>query len=154
MTAPEQIWIWPEKDHGRHIVSEPGEVYPAGSWQYRRADLPPTDADYAALQARVAELETHPMVLVELRDELAGQKARAEAAEALLPEAVKAGMLEGAKLIAPKGEQPDVDPSNTGDIREEAFWLADRNASTRIRALASEPASIAYIVAKLKEGRG
>ena len=54
------------------------------------------------LQAHVAELERSRWALVgdkiNLRSELIYVEARAEAAEALLPEAVKAGMLYGAKV--------------------------------------------------------
>lgn len=81
-------------------------------------------------------------------------RARAEAAEALLSKAVKVGMMEGAKMIHPEGEKPDVDPSNMGDVQDEAFWLADMNASNRLCALAEDPETIARIVASLKEDRG
>jgi len=107
------------------------------------------------LEARVAELEKSRMVLIgdkiNLRSELAYVQFRAEAAEALLSEAVKAGMLEGSEIIQPKWERPDVDTSNMGDVQEEAFWLADMNAATRLRALADDPETIARIVAQVKE---
>lgn len=65
--------------------------------------------DYAALQSRVAELEAeqerdHENINIKADfiektiNQLAAEQARAEAAEALLPEAVKAWMLEGVKV--------------------------------------------------------
>ena len=122
---------------------------------YKETDIDNLTARAEAAEARAAELEAERDVYVGISATWCSMMhGKLIAAEALLSEAVKAGMLEGAKMIQPAGEKPDVDPSNMGDVQDEAFWLADRNASTRIRALASEPASIARIVAQLKEDRG
>jgi len=95
--------------------------------------------DYAALQARVAELGRElnqakygqpDFAWSVHKQALADAVERAEAAEALLSEAVKAGMLECAKAV-----------HNPYDAK-------------LIQALSSDPETIARIVAQVKEGRG
>lgn len=73
---------------------------------------------------------------------------RIKALEALLSEAVKAGMLEGAKTCNDRGGAEQV---NYGLNRGTQNYFRARDA---IRALADDPETIARIVAQLKEGRG
>ena len=105
-------------------------------------------------EGRVAELEAE-------RDGLEGARivnrtairllqARAEAAEALLSEAVKAGMMEGAKA-ADCGCLPD--KSDCLAVKN-SVPICYRDGAAEIHALSSDPATIARIVAQLKEGRG
>ena len=115
--------------------------------------------EITALSARVAELEAE-------RDDLShtlmgrGSEtgaaprlvkrafARAEAAEALLSEAVKEGMLEGARACNDRGGAEQV---NYGLNRGTQNYFRARDV---IRALADDPETIARIVAQVKEGRG
>jgi hypothetical protein len=112
-------------------------------------------SDYAALQARVAELEAErdaiaqqfdkeddrPALMARIIIRSINNEVRAEAAEALLSEAVKAGMLRaiGIAYIA-CAETPD---ETSVDAVADAIETA-----------ASDPETIARIVASLKEGRG
>ncbi|MDX5412874.1 MAG: hypothetical protein LPK02_07485 [Rhodobacterales bacterium] len=85
--------------------------------------------------------------------------ARLEAAEAMLSEAVKAGMLEGAKAANEKETYWNtVANEKRQSGKDDNFACASANSAWRvaddIRAVASDPETIARIVAQLKEGRG
>lgn len=67
-------------------------------------------------------------------------------AEALLSEAVKAGMLEGASVCDCRDREKDDSMYLVGCID------ASQANAKRIRALASDPETIASIVAQVKEG--
>ena len=118
-------------------------------------------ADYAALQARVAELEAERDALLGWRTIAESNRAmaqswqaRAESAEALLSEAVKAGMLEGAGLSIQMSEKRESE--QTSFIDDTATHEADFGGqiAEAIRGAAYDPETIARIVAQLKEGRG
>ena len=150
-------------------------------------------SDYAALQARVAELGRElnqakygqpDFAWSVHKQALADAVERAEAAEALLPEAVKAGMLYGAKVkplvwgyhpcgaiaAPPTGHAYIIDtrmkgrcysvkgfnPERQFASLDEAKVAAQADYEQRIRTAMDEPdpETIARIVAQLKEGRG
>lgn len=121
--APETIWV---KPHGHY---NSGKWLHAGNWYdgpspaegyvdpYTRKDLP--DVRIAELEAKVGELSW--LRESDFRAELA--TARNEALE------------EAAKVVEPRGPEPDVDYSNHGDTAELASWHADNGSAKGIRSL-------------------
>ena len=106
--------------------------------------------DYTALRSRVAELEAERDMLEETQQGVyeAGVshwQARAEAAEALLSEAVKAGMLEAADVAKRMSDWDEM----AEQWRNGCFSIC---ADLRVKS--ENPETIAHIVAKVKEGRG
>ena len=164
--APERIWAWagsyPAFDSGDWCNGTATDDASRGGVEYVRADrVEELVATCEELQARVAELEAvidsseHDGHMWRFWSDKARELAtKNAAAEALLSEAVKAGMLEGAVVatqyhdeVKPWVQKVKALPSmaDKSDALQIAEILGD---------LANHSQTIARIVAQVKEGRG
>ena len=163
--APERIWAWWDDAYDVGLLNEHGDkrYTPNDAKEYVRAD------EIERLQARVAELEaerdeaddlanaafadgaSNNILLAEAAHRIKLLETRAEAAEALLSETVKAAIKEATLSRL----------AHLGDALEAAAWKA-RNKCDRkgeyalgqacydtIRVLAPDPETIARIVAQV-----